>query len=158
MVKLWPAVLLLLLVLAACSTNPQSGKAIAIADVTVVDVQRGTGLPHMDVVVDGDRIASVGPAARQVPNGASIISGAGRFLIPGLWDMHIHVADDPRALGLLLAAGITGAREMANVPEKALDARKRIQDISNTERIAAVIKQGHLYDSAALARLRNVQP
>jgi imidazolonepropionase-like amidohydrolase len=128
MVKRRPAVLLLLLALAACSSNNQSRKAIAIVDVMVVDVQRGTGLPHMDVVVDGERITSVGPAAGQVPNGASVISGKGRFLIPGLWDMHIHVADDPRALGLLLAAGITGARDMASVPQKALDARRRIQE------------------------------
>ena len=128
MVKCRPAVLLFLLALAACSSNNQSRKAIAIVDVTVVDVQRGTGLPHIDVVVDGDRIASVGPASGELPNGARVISGKGRFLIPGLWDMHIHVADDPRALGLLLASGITSARDMANVPNVALDARKRIQE------------------------------
>src|SRR5260370_2900290 len=82
----------------------------------------------MNVVVDGERIASVGPAAGQVPSEASVISCKERFLIPGLWDMHIHEADDPRALGLLLAAGITGARDMASVPQKALAARSRFQE------------------------------
>jgi imidazolonepropionase-like amidohydrolase len=120
-------VVFLLLALAACSSNNQSGKAIAIVDVTVVDVQSGTGLPHLDVVVERERIASVGLAAGQVPNGTSVISGKGRFLIPGLWDMHIHVADDPRSLGLLLAAGITGTRDMNSDPQKALENRKRIE-------------------------------
>ena len=128
MVQRRPAVFLLLLALAACSSDNQSREAIAIVDVTVVDIQRGTDLPHINVVVDGDRIASFGPATGRVPGRASVISGKERFLIPGLWDMHVHVADDPRALGLLLAAGITGAREMANVPTKALDARRRIQE------------------------------
>jgi len=129
-IKRRPAILLLLLALASCSprtANVQSRKAIAIVDVTVVDVQRGTGLPHMNVVVDGDRIVSVGPSAEQVPSGASVISGKGRFRIPGLWDMHIHVASDPRALGLLLAAGITGARDMAGDPKQVLETRRRIK-------------------------------
>ena len=130
MIKRRPAILLLFLALASCSprtANVQSRKAIAIVDVTVVDVQRGTGLPHMNVVVDGDRIVSVGPSAEQVPSGASVINGKGRFLIPGLWDMHIHVASDPRALGLLLAAGITGARDMAGDPKQVLETRRRIK-------------------------------
>src|SRR5215470_14579305 len=58
---------------------------------------------------------------------ASVIDGKDRFLIPGLWDMHIHEADDSRALGLLLAAGITGARDMNSDPQKALEHRKRIE-------------------------------
>jgi imidazolonepropionase-like amidohydrolase len=128
MVKSPPAVLLLLLGLASCSPRDakvQSRNAIAIVDVTVVDVQRGIGLPHKDVVVDGDGIAFVGPSAGQVPSGASVISGKGRFLIPGLWDMHIHVASDPRALALLLAAGITGARDMGGDPKQVLENRRR---------------------------------
>src|SRR5258708_6189166 len=129
MVRRRPAALLYLVVLASCSSRTaiQSRKAIAIIDVTVVDVQKGTELPHMNVVVDADRIVSVGPSAGQDANGASVISGKGRFLIPGLWDMHIHVASDPRALGLLLAAGITGARDMAGDPKQVLETRRRIK-------------------------------
>src|SRR5258708_5412785 len=119
-------VLLLLLALAACSSN-QSRKSIAIVDVTVVDVRRGIGLPHIDVVVLEDKITSVAPTGGRLPSAASVISGKGRFLIPGLWDMHMHEADDPRALGLLLAAGITGARDMNSDPQKALENRKRIE-------------------------------
>jgi imidazolonepropionase-like amidohydrolase len=125
MIKSRPAVLLLFLALAACSSNNQSRKAIAIMDITVVDVRMGIGLPHIDVVVQEDKITSVAHTGGRLPSAASVISGKGRFLIPGLWDMHIHEADDPRALGLLLAAGITGARDMNSDPQKALENRKR---------------------------------
>jgi len=127
MVERRPAVVLSFLALSACSFNNQPRKAIAIADVTVVDVRSGTGLPHMDVIVDEDKITSVASTGGRFPSASSVISGRGRFLIPGLWDMHIHEADDPRALGLLLAAGITGARDMNTDPQKALENRKRIE-------------------------------
>ena len=127
MIKRRPAVLVLLLSLAACSSNNQSRKPIAIVDVTVVDVRRGVGLPHMDVVTDGDKIASVAPTGGSLSKGANIISGKGRFLNPGLWDMHVHEADSPRALGMLLAAGITGARDMNSDPQKSLENRKRTE-------------------------------
>jgi imidazolonepropionase-like amidohydrolase len=127
MIKSRPAVLLMLLALAACSSNHQSHRAIAIVDVTVVDVRRGISRPHIDVIVQEDKITSVAPTGGRLPSAASVISGKGRFLIPGLWDMHIHEADDPRALGLLLAAGLTGARDMGSDPQKALENRKRIE-------------------------------
>jgi imidazolonepropionase-like amidohydrolase len=122
----WPAVALLALAFAACSSTNRSRSALAIVDVTVVDVQRGTALPHMTVVVDGTQIASVSPLGAQVANAANVIRGQGRFLMPGLWDMHSHEADSPRALGMLLASGITGARDMNSDPQKALDNRNRI--------------------------------
>ena len=87
MIKRRPAVLILLLALAACSSNNQARRAIAIVDVTVVDVQRGVGLPHMDVITEGDKIASVAPTGEGLPSDANVISFKGRFLIPGLWDM-----------------------------------------------------------------------
>src|SRR5215472_18054291 len=127
MIKRRPAVGVLLLALTACSSNNQSHRAIAIVDVTVVDVRRGVGLPHMDVVAEGDKIASVAPTGGSLPNGANVISGKGRFLNPGLWDVHVHEADSPRALGMLLAAGITGARDMNSDPQKSLENRKRTE-------------------------------
>jgi imidazolonepropionase-like amidohydrolase len=127
MINSRPAVLLSLLALADCSYNHQSRKAIAIVDVTVVDVRRGINLPHNDVVVQDDKITSVTPIGGRLPSAAIVISGKGRFLIPGLWDMHIHQADDRRVLRLLLAAGITGARDMNSDPQKTLENRKSIE-------------------------------
>ena len=127
MIKRRLAILLLLLAPAACSSDNQSRQAIAIVDVTVVYVRRGIGLPHVDVVVQEDKITSVAPTGGRLLSAASVISGKGRFLIPGLWDMHVHEADSPRALGMLLAAGITGARDMNSDPQKSLENRKRIE-------------------------------
>jgi adenine deaminase len=69
------------------------GAPLAITDVTVVDGTRNSGRPHMTVVISGGRIVAVDPVARAViPSHATIIHGHGKFLIPGLWDMHVHLA------------------------------------------------------------------
>ncbi|WP_181771158.1 amidohydrolase family protein [Amycolatopsis pittospori] len=87
---------------------------LVITHVTLID---GTGsAPRRDVsvVLVGDRIAWVGNSA-QVPEtgGAREIDGRGKFLIPGLWDMHTHGADlEEIVLPSHLAYGVTGAREM----------------------------------------------
>ena len=89
--------------------------------VTVID---GTGrAPQSDqtVVVVGGRITALGPAGEiKIEKTARVIDGRGKFLIPGLWDMHVHIAGvsaDPSwsknvLLPLLLANGITGVRDM----------------------------------------------
>jgi imidazolonepropionase-like amidohydrolase len=104
-----------------------SPRPIAIIDVTVIDVEKGTEIPHSNVVVVNDKLLSVGPSSGQQPRGAVVVKGKGRYLIPGLWDMHVHLADDARPMRLLLAAGITGARDMGANPQKALAMRKRIR-------------------------------
>ncbi|MGH7290222.1 MAG: amidohydrolase family protein, partial [Myxococcota bacterium] len=88
---------------------------LAIVHVTVVD---GDVPPRSDqaVVVDGDRLVEVGvTAATPLPPGTRVVDGRGRYLIPGLWDMHVHVLRPPRAdvyFPLLIAMGITGVRDM----------------------------------------------
>jgi hypothetical protein len=64
-------------------------------------------------VVRGDTIVSVGPAASTaVPTNARVVDGRGKYLIPGLWDMHAHVGDaGDVALRLYAAAGVTGVRD-----------------------------------------------
>jgi len=46
------------------------------------------------------------PRATRLPKQAKVVDGRGQYLIPGLWDMHVHVASDDHALRLLLASGI----------------------------------------------------
>lgn len=89
-----------------------------IEDVSVIDVRSGTVLPHQSVVIRGSKISSVGPSTDVIiPDGATSINGSGKFLIPGLWDMHIHTSDDTETrnaiLPLLIANGVTGARSMS---------------------------------------------
>jgi imidazolonepropionase-like amidohydrolase len=111
-----------LLLLAACAHAPPAD--FAIHDVTVVNVTDGALLGAQTVLVKGNRITAVG-ATVKVPNGAEIVDGGGRYLIPGLWDMHVHsvanVAVDKSNesvtaqewhFPLFLAHGITGVRNM----------------------------------------------
>jgi imidazolonepropionase-like amidohydrolase len=95
----------------------------AITHVAVVDVTRGRLLDDQTVIVSGARIARVGPASSiTVASGTRILDGRGKFLIPGLWDMHSHVFEnssraaspDMHALAfpLYIANGVTGVRDM----------------------------------------------
>ena len=89
---------------------------IAITHVNVVDVARGTVRLDETVIVRGTHIEAVGPAARvAVPRGARRVDGRRRFLIPGLWDMHVHTVMPGGAgvLALYPASGVTGIRDMA---------------------------------------------
>jgi imidazolonepropionase-like amidohydrolase len=91
--------------------------AVAITHVTLIDVISGVARPDVTVVVRGDRIESVGQAAP--PKGATLVDGRGKFLIPGLWDMHVHLSwTRPSALPLLIANGVTSVRDLASsLPE-----------------------------------------
>lgn len=95
----------------------QDAATIAFSNVTVIDGRRPE--PHTDrtVVVRGNRIVAEGPAASTtVPASARVIDGRGKFLIPGLWDMHVHIAmpGGKDVLRLYIANGVTGVRDMAS--------------------------------------------
>ncbi len=107
-----------------CS-NPEPPAAIdafAIENVTIIDVESGNRSADQTVVVSGNRITAVGTDDVAVPAGARVIDGQGQFLIPGVWDMHVHALRAPeQALPLAVASGLTGVRDMgstlAQVPE-----------------------------------------
>ncbi|HLM67035.1 MAG TPA: amidohydrolase family protein [Longimicrobium sp.] len=103
----------------AATQGPSAAAAsatLAITGVTVVDVAGGPSRPDQTVLIDGSRIVSVAPAgAVRVPAGARVVNGAGKWLIPGLWDMHTHVTDGRSALDLNVANGVTGVRDMGAV-------------------------------------------
>jgi len=94
----------------------QARPTIAFTHATVIDVEKGTPLAGMTVVVADGRITAVGrDGSVRPPSGARTVDATGKFLIPGLWDMHVHSAYpgiDALFLPLLVANGITGVREM----------------------------------------------
>ncbi|MBA3891960.1 MAG: amidohydrolase family protein, partial [Gemmatimonadaceae bacterium] len=101
--------------------------ALAIRNVTVVDVERGSLLRERTVLVRGQRIVSVDSgAAHAIPAGATVVDGAGRSLIPGLWDMHVHTAH-PSYFPLLAANGVTGIRDMGGAAEPPTDGCESIR-------------------------------
>src|SRR5947207_4247665 len=91
-------------------------KALVITHVTVVDVRDGRTRPDMTGVISGNRIVEMGEAGRtNLPKDAQVIDESGRYLIPGLWDMHVHLGNATEAaLPLLVASGITGVRDMGS--------------------------------------------
>lgn len=103
----------LLLALTILGANP----SIALENVTVIDVADGAVRPNQTVVVADNRITQVGPAAEVVlPAETTKIGAAGRFVVPGLWDMHVHFASADYA-PLFVANGVVGVRDMhAHVP------------------------------------------
>jgi hypothetical protein len=69
---------------------------IAFVDVNLVSMNREEVIEHQTVLVERDRIVAIGPtAAVRVPPGARRIAGAGRYLMPGLIDMHVHFRRQP---------------------------------------------------------------
>lgn len=114
-----------LLLLTACSRSVPP--ALAITHITVVDVEHGSLLLDRTVVIRGTRIDRMDSTARiSLPPGTRTLDGSGRFLIPGLWDMHIHV-DDAHTAAQLLGWGITGARIMGGPLEETLALRQRFR-------------------------------
>jgi imidazolonepropionase-like amidohydrolase len=120
-----PICLLGLALCFATSAFAQTAAPLAIVDVNVVDVMKGETRGHQTVVIADGRIASAGSSdAVNVPTQAIRVPGQGRYLIPGLWDMHIHlrsseakpdvplVDENAALLDLFLPNGVVGVREM----------------------------------------------
>lgn len=99
----------------ATATSP--ARPVVFTHVTVIDVTGAPSKSDMTVMVVGNRIAAVGKTGKvRVPRDARIVDATDKFLIPGLWDMHMHALHKPRFetfLPLLVANGVTGIRDMA---------------------------------------------
>lgn len=89
---------------------------VAITHATIVDVANGRLTSGHTIIVSGNRIASISPDSRaRIPAGARVLDATGKFVIPGLWDMHVHATGpgiDRLFLPVLAANGVTGVRDM----------------------------------------------
>jgi imidazolonepropionase-like amidohydrolase len=102
--------------------NAQTHKRLLITDVNIVDVTTGKISKSMSLLIEGDRIAAVRQSIRPAVND-SVINASGKFMIPGLWDMHTHVLGDyKKNFALLLANGITGIRNLHSTVKNPLHA------------------------------------
>ena len=112
---------------AAGSEGPEESAATVFRNVNVVPMDREVVLKNMTVVVRGDKIAVIGKTEDvAVPHGANMIDGQGKYLLPGLMDMHVHLdLDSDRRLGLYLAHGVTTVRNMAGTSDT-LELRTKI--------------------------------
>jgi imidazolonepropionase-like amidohydrolase len=121
----------------------------ALRDVSVVDLRAGTTRAGQTVVWERSRIVTVAPAASvRLPPNARVVAGEGRFLLPGLWDMHVHLLLDAKlqsfteasVLPAYIAHGVTAVRDMADL------------DIEHPRESAAPLKKR--WDAEARAGLR----
>jgi imidazolonepropionase-like amidohydrolase len=147
---------------AAVPKQTVSNAITAITDVTVIDATGAPPLPHTTVVINGERITEIRPSRVEAsPDGARVVEGAGRFLIPGLWDAHVHTFVFPwqpdHQLPLFFANGVTGIRDMGGAlpgganaelsggfPMSAVDAIRTA--IASGERVGPRIVAGVMVD------------
>jgi hypothetical protein len=91
--------------------TPLRAQTLIIQHATVIDLVSPKPLKDFSVAVSGGRILAIGKTIK-IPPGAHIIDARGKFLIPGLWDMHMHLGLPDAFFPMLVANGITGVREM----------------------------------------------
>jgi imidazolonepropionase-like amidohydrolase len=102
--------------------KPSSDAPLVLNNVTVVDVQTGTLQPDQTVIIEGNHIAFAGPnKSAKLSRRPQLVSGRNLFLIPGLWDMHVHLVfgdwfpgAQEISLPLFVANGVTGVRDMGS--------------------------------------------
>lgn len=106
--------LTLAFLLAAAPTMAQGPPAdLMVRHVTIVDVTNGQTRSNQRVSLKNGRIVAIEPESPKAPRAAKVVDAAGKFLIPGLWDMHVHIEPAPKIFTrLYLAHGVTGIRDM----------------------------------------------
>jgi hypothetical protein len=83
---------ILLFISSIPAQKPATYDLLVLTNVTVVDVRTGTSQPEQTVILERNHIASVGPSkSAKYPRNAASVNCRGLFLIPGLWDMHVHL-------------------------------------------------------------------
>ena len=102
------------------------GRPLAFTNANLFDSETGRTIPNTTVVVEGNRIKAVGRDGKvSVPKNAEVVDVRGRTLMPGLWDMHVHIGPND---GLMhVAAGVTSVRDMGNDIDTLLALKGRIE-------------------------------
>jgi imidazolonepropionase-like amidohydrolase len=106
--------------LVAQQTLKNETQPLVLEQISVIDVEKGRIMPNFSVVITGERISALGKTGEvRIPKNARIIDASGKFLIPGLWDMHVHLsfyADTKErpftAFPALITYGVTGVRDV----------------------------------------------
>jgi imidazolonepropionase-like amidohydrolase len=114
-----------LFVLVSTKLFPQSAQMV-LTHVTVIPMTSQQSLSDMTVLISGNKITGIGETGKlKIPAHATVVDASGKFLIPGLWDMHVHVfhyrhpdPPDTYDFPLFIANGVTGVREMWTKGEK----------------------------------------
>jgi len=128
--------LFLLLVDSYVSIVVAQEPVLAIIHVNLIDATGAPNQADMTVLVQGKQILQIGKSGETpVPKAAKVVDGRGKYLIPGLWDMHVHeifgawLPEDEKITPLLFVAnGVTGVRDMGGDLEALKKWRARIAE------------------------------
>jgi len=125
--KAWLIASLLTLVPLGRSQQAISSDALAITHVTIINLDGEPPKPEMTVLIRGGKISAIGKTGQsQIPENARQFDGTGKFLMPGLWDMHVHILTPERDFPMLIANGVLGVRNMGGVPKDVFQWRSDI--------------------------------
>jgi len=120
-----------LVVLALTAGAARAQATLVFRNVAVVDLDAGTVRPDMIVEVANGRVTRVEPAAGQPAPAsaqATVVDGRGKFLIPGLWDSHVHLTKlGAGGLPAFVANGVTSVRDMGSDLAEVLQWRREIE-------------------------------
>lgn len=97
--------------LPSCSQKSSVNCDILIKNISIVNVEDGSLLTAQDVLISGDTIQGIFQTGQIAAISKNSLNGTGKYLIPGLWDMHVHIADSS-FLNLFIRYGVTGVRDM----------------------------------------------
>lgn len=103
---------ILILLLTGPALQAQHDYDVLIKDVNVVDVKNGKSIAHQNVYLKADRIAKITSSASETAHARTVVDGAGKYLMPGLWDMHTHNWWQIHFSGYYVANGVLGVRNM----------------------------------------------
>ena len=106
----------------AKSTAHKPEKGLAIVHARLFDPATRAAKDDMTIVIEGNRVKAVG-AKLAAPAGFEVIDAKGKTVLPGLWDMHVHLDDDEGLLSL--AEGVTTVRDLGNDVDSSLARRAR---------------------------------
>lgn len=105
----------------ACGDGPAPRADLVLRGASVIDVVGGSTSPDQDIFITGERVTAIRPSGGGLPSDAQVVDVSGQFVIPGLWDMHVHsAANTSWHFPVLLAHGITGVRNMHSTVDDAL--------------------------------------
>ncbi len=109
-------------------------ETLVITDVNVVDVRTGEIRADQIVVIERSRITTVGSKGTRYPHNAPTVNAKGGYLVPGLWDMHVHLVfgdwfplAQEISLPLFIANGVTSVRDMGSELETVQAFRNQIE-------------------------------
>lgn len=96
-------------------------------NVTIIGGNSETPQPEMTILIKGDRIQTIGKSGSVTyPKSARVFNGEDKFVIPGLWDMHVHLYNTEKTIPLFVINGVTGVRDMGSELPKTKSLRQKI--------------------------------